>query len=104
MPQSGEHPHDQQIEHLPWQSLTVSPQRNIDILPKPGTEGAVPAPPELGDTFSHIWEIKILQEMEPKHASQTDGHIRITGKVKINLEAVCNGSKPCGCSRQLIHP
>ena len=45
----------------------------------------MPSAPEFTDTLRHIRIIEIFREMETEHLTQTDRHIRITGKIKIDL-------------------
>ena len=45
--------------------------------------------------------VKILQETEAEHMPEADGHIRITGKVKINLESIGRDPDP-GCQDRHI--
>ena len=48
----------------------------------------MPAAPELGNRFGQIWIIKVFHKVKSKHSSQADSHVRIPGKVKINLQSV----------------
>ena len=52
----------------------------------------MPAAPEIIDGAGNVGVVEVLQEMEAKHAPQADGHVRIAGKIKVDLQRV--GSHP----------
>ena len=54
----------------------------------------MPAPPELGDTFGDIGIVEVLQKMKAEHAAQANGHVRIGGEIKVDLEGIGQGSYP----------
>ena len=54
----------------------------------------MPPSPEFGDAAGNIGIIKILQKVEAEHPAQTDGHIRIARKVKIDLEGISQQPQP----------
>ena len=74
--------------------LPVATQRDIHIIPEPTAEAHVPATPELCDAGGQIGIIEILQEPETQNPAQADGHVGITGEVKINLQAESKGIYP----------
>ena len=42
-------------------------------------------------------------EGKTEHLPQSDGHIGITAEIKVDLEQICNGCKPCGrCKEDLF--
>ena len=94
MPDSRQHPDNREIQDLPLHAFTVSAQRNIDIFSEPGTERDMPPSPEFRNALGHIRIIKILQKMKAEHPAQTDSHIGISGKIKIDLKTVRGNSDP----------
>ena len=54
----------------------------------------MPPPPELGDRAGDIGVVEVLQKPEAEHVAQTDGHIRVGGEVKVDLEGVGQGAHP----------
>ena len=38
--------------------------------------------------------IEVFAEMEAEHASETDGHIAVAGKIEVDLQRVANGARP----------
>ena len=69
----------------------------------------MPASPELADRGRDIRIIEVLHKIKSKHFSQSDRHIRISRKIKINLKCVQNRQHPRIdrsqlCQRFLQHP
>ena len=48
----------------------------------------MPAPPELGNRLTDIGMGKVFHKAKAHHQAQTNGHIRITGEVKIELRGI----------------
>ena len=86
MPKACEQPYDQDVADLLWKALAVTAQGNIDVLLEPAAQGNMPTPPKLRNAFRDIGIIKVLKEVKAKHPPQADRHIRIAGKIEINLE------------------
>ena len=61
----------------------------------------MPAPPKLRGAAGDQRIIKVFQKTESQHPPQSDGHIRIAGKIKINLQRKCDGRQPCQQNRLL---
>ena len=61
----------------------------------------MPPSPEFRDALRFIRIAEIFRNRKAKDRHQSDRHIRVTGKIKINLKHKCQYSKPCGNSRQL---
>ena len=96
MPKACEQPYDQDIADLLGKALAVSAQGNIHILLEPAAQRDMPAPPKLRNALRDIGIVKVFKKMEAKHPPQADCHIRITGKIKINLERKGEQTDPCG--------
>ena len=54
----------------------------------------MPAAPELLDGGRGVRIIEVFAEMEAEHASETDGHIAVAGKIEVDLQRVANGARP----------
>ena len=61
----------------------------------------MPAAPKLAYGFRNIGIVEVFLEMEPEHLSEADGHIRIAGKVKKDLQGIGKGPKPRQGNRDL---
>ena len=94
MPEAGEGPDDQKIQIHPARSLAVAAERNIDILPEPGGKGDMPPLPEFTDGTRGVGIIEIFLEGEAEHAAETDGHIGVAGKIKVDLERIKQHLQP----------
>ena len=55
----------------------------------------MPASPEFAHRCCDIRMVKVLQKGKPKHFAKSDRHIGITGKIKIDLQRICDRTEPC---------
>ena len=94
VPQAGQQPDNGDVQELPPLALAVAAQGDVDVLPEPGGQADVPPPPELSDGTGLIGIVEVLQEVEPEEMPQADGHVRVAGEVKIDLERVRDGADP----------
>ncbi len=96
VPESCQRPHGEEIEHPPRLAAPVSAQGKVHIVPEPGAQGHVPAAPEFGGASGNIGIVEVFREFESEHFSQTDGHVRVAGEIKINLQRVRQRAEPGG--------
>src|SRR5690349_3006504 len=54
----------------------------------------MPASPEFDDIDGFIRRMKIERQNDAKHSREADGHVRVAGKIKIQLKAVAQGADP----------
>ena len=54
----------------------------------------MPTAPEINDAQGLVWRIEIQWQSDGKHAGKADGHIRIAGEIKINLERISDRPAP----------
>ena len=94
MPGTGQHPDHQNVKHPASPADPVASHGNVHIVPEPAAKAHMPPAPEFRNTFGHVGIIKIFQEVETKHSAKTDGHIRIAGKIKIDIQRECDGVHP----------
>jgi len=85
MPKSGERPNDQDIQVL---VLPVSAKRDVDIVAKECAEGHMPSAPEIGHRARNVRIVEVLLKLKSEDFSKTDRHIRVSGKIEIDLERV----------------
>lgn len=55
----------------------------------------MPAPPKFGNAFGFIRIAEIFRKRKSKHLAKSDRHIRIAGKIKINLQRKSRAPNPC---------
>ena len=48
----------------------------------------MPAIPEIGQASAEVGKIEIVHRPDPEQSRNADGHIRISGKITVNLEGV----------------
>ena len=94
VPETGEHPDGQNIEHPARLGYAVAAHRNVDVVAEPRAEGHMPPPPEFGHGFGNIGVIEVFHKFKAEDPSQTDGHIGVTGEVVVNLERGRNRIAP----------
>ena len=61
----------------------------------------MPSSPELANRLGNIRIIKVLQDIKTEYFPQTDGHIRIPRKIKVDLERVAYNPQPSQLSGEL---
>src|SRR3954468_18365902 len=54
----------------------------------------MPTPPKFGDRLGDIGIIKIERKIDADHQAKADRHVRVTGEVEIDLEAIADGGEP----------
>jgi hypothetical protein len=54
----------------------------------------VPTPPELGDGSRLVGRVEVLDQHEAEHQRQAHGHVRIAGKIEVDLKGVTNQPEP----------
>ena len=62
----------------------------------------MPSLPIFLKIFCFVWRIKILWNYNIEHATESDGHIRITGQIKVVGHRVLDGMEPGLKHRQMI--
>ena len=64
--------------------------RNIEIVAEPLRQRHMPSAPEFGYRLGDIRIIEIFLKVDAEHLSEADCHIRITGKVEIELYSIAD--------------
>ena len=54
----------------------------------------MPAAPEIPHGGGSIGEIEVFRETEAQDLTHADGHVGITGEIKIDLEGVAQDGEP----------
>src|SRR5207244_8511076 len=85
----------------PGRATAVAPERNVHVIAIPVRQRDVPAPPKLGNGTGHVGVVEVLAELEAEQLGQADGHVGVTGKVKVDLQRVANDAQPGETGRQL---
>src|SRR5699024_5824159 len=96
VPDAGEHPDDHQVPGQLDLGAAAAAQGNIDVVPEPGAEGDMPAPPELGDAPGDIGVVEIDHKVKAQHGAQAPGHIGVAAEVDVDLQGVGQNAAPGG--------
>ena len=91
VPHAGQEPDYQDIEEL---MPAVSAQRDVEIVAEETAQRNVPSPPEVRDGIAAIRMVEVFLEMETQAAADADGHIRIAGKIEIDLQGESQQADP----------
>ena len=75
--------------------FAVAAKGNVQKIAQPGTQGNVPAPPEIHDARGLVRRVEVFRQAKAEHEAKADGHIRIAGKVEVELEGIAERSQPC---------
>src|SRR6266478_4793106 len=85
MPEAADQKSDEQIA-IPLEAAgPVSPQRNVQIVAKPGGQGNMPALPELTDRLREVGRPEIPHQLEAHNVRSAKRDVRITREVAIDL-------------------
>ena len=77
VPEAGQQEDDDLISvGLPPAAAAPS-QRDVYIVPEPGRQGYVPAPPEFPYGSGYIGIVEVLKEAEAEHLAHAYGHVRV---------------------------
>ena len=102
MPEAAEKKNSDQVEIGTGRGSAGAAKWKVEIITKPGGQRDMPAPPKFPDGLGYIGIVEIFRKMKSKHPAKTNGHIRIPGKVIINLQGICQGPEPGQRSRQVM--
>ena len=94
VPDAGQRPDHQHVEQLPGQPAAVAAQRDVDVIPEPGRQRDVPPPPKLGDAGGNVRQVKVGGAVKAHHPAQAVAHLRVAGKIKVQLERVSQDAQP----------
>ena len=87
VPQAADEEAEPKVEVFACFGLhTATAQGEVKIVLDEHAEGLVPTPPKLRDGGGYIRVVEVLWELETHHATQTDGHVRISCKVEIDRQ------------------
>ena len=62
----------------------------------------MPPLPEFHHRPGDIGIVEVLQKFEPEHPPQTDSHVAVAGKVKVDLKSISRQPQPRPDSRQIL--
>ena len=94
MPYACKHPDHEKVEYGAYHSPAVPAQRNVDVLPEPGAQSHVPAPPELRHAYGYVGAVEVLRELKAHHPSKSYGHQRIAAEIEVQLEGIAGHGHP----------
>ena len=102
VPQTGEEKNDPEVQILAWDAHLATTERVVEILAHPPTEGDMPPAPKVGEARRQVWSIKVLRKAKAEHPGESDRHVRVAGKVVIDLCGVGDDSKPGELGRERL--
>ena len=94
VPDAADQHGQQQVGVLPHPAVTAAAQGQVQAVMQPAAQGHVPAPPEVHDARGPVGRGKILRQAQAQHEGGPHGHVRIAGKIEIDLESIAQGPQP----------
>ena len=88
MPQTTQDHSDKEVQILPGFAFAIATQRDVEIIPQPGGKRDVPASPEIRDGTGCVGHIEVRSQFKAHQIGQTNGNIRVSTEVAVNLQAV----------------
>ena len=95
VPEAGQKEHCELIEPRAEPALAVPAERDIHIFAEPGGKRDVPSAPKVLHGFRNVRIIEVFLERKAEGLPEADGHVRIAGKIKVNLKKICDSAEPC---------
>ena len=94
VPESDNEHGNEQIAHLCPLPMAIAAERDIEVLTHPEAERHVPSAPEVDDAPRLIRRIEVHGEFQIEHKPQTDRHLTVAGKIKVELKGIGERSNP----------
>ena len=92
VPETAEQHREHEIDVRSARAFAVSAEGNVKIIAKPGRERNVPPSPEVLDVRRLVRRVEIQRKAYAEEQRRTDGDIRVSGKVAINLDRIAEDS------------
>lgn len=109
VPKTCKSPHDEKVENLPFNALSVTAERNINIFFEPCRKGNMPSSPKVCNRLCDVGIVKVFKKLESHHIAKTASHIGVTREIKVNLECIGYHTHPCsdntvfiGCCKMFV--
>src|SRR4051812_48695885 len=87
MPQPAKQKTDPKVEVVSRSRYTISAERKVDVFPDPGGERNMPSSPEIGEAGGEVRITEVFHQPKTQHACHANGHVRVAGEIKIDLES-----------------
>ena len=94
MPEAAEEKDEEQIQECPDCSLSAAAERDVEVVAEPARQGDMPSPPEFADRAGDIRVVEVFREMKTKESAYANGHVRIAGEIKVDLQGVAERGQP----------
>lgn len=94
VPESAQEKDQKEVERSALFAAPVSAQRDIQVVSEPAGKGNVPPAPELAERAGDVGIIEVDAQLKAEKSPKADGHVRVAGKVKIDLQAIGKRSAP----------
>ena len=85
VPETGERPDDEEVEHRARLGALTPAEGDVDIVAEEGAEGDVPAPPELRYGLGEVGVVEVFQVVQSEHPAHAYGHVGVGGEVEVDL-------------------
>src|SRR5262249_7002721 len=89
VPQSSQQHCGQQVEIRSAFAKAIAAQWNVQIIPQPGAQADVPAPPEILKAGGQVGLLEVHHEMEAHQLRAASRQITVATEVAINLKCKC---------------
>lgn len=106
VPKSANREDNQRVANRFGFAFARAAKRNIQVIAKPRVERNMPAPPKLRNVARKIREAKIRADFDAEKFRTPDCHVRIAGKIAVNLNRIKHGDdeQRAPAERRVIAP
>lgn len=88
VPQAGEQKNDHQVTAGAGGAAAAATQRNVQVIPEPAGQGNVPPAPVFPHALGKVGIVEVLGQFQAEKGADTNGHIAVSRKIKVELQHV----------------
>ena len=94
VPEAADEHREHEVHVAPALAVPISAERDVEVVAQEPRERHVPAPPEFRDVCRLVGRGEIQRQHDAEHPREADRHVRVAGKIKVELERVCERAAP----------
>ncbi len=94
VPDAGAEEDQQAVCRRAQPPLPVPAQGDVEILPEPGGQRHMPAPPEVPQGEGGVGVAEVFRDGEAEHLPQADGHVAVGAEIVVDLQRVADRAQP----------
>ena len=94
VPQAAQEHGQHQVQIGPTPAFAVAAQGDVEIIPQPGGQRDMPAPPEIPGADRQVGQAEVDRQVVTHHPGRADGHVGVAGEVAVYLDGEPHDGQP----------